>query len=67
MRGAKEVSIYGTRYEVRADVGVIRSMSAHGDYEDLSQWLSCQDPKDVRNCSWYTGSMMYRLFSVTGC
>lgn len=48
MRGAKEVSIYGTRYEVRTDVGVIRSMSAHGDYEDLSQWLACQDPKDVK-------------------
>lgn len=48
MRGAKEVSIYGTRYEVRTDVGVIRSMSAHGDYEDLSQWLACQDPKNVK-------------------
>jgi metallo-beta-lactamase family protein len=48
MRGAKEVSIYGTHYEVRAEVGVIRSMSAHGDYEDLSQWLSCQDPKEVK-------------------
>lgn len=48
MRGAKEVSIYGTHYEVRADVGVIRSMSAHGDYEDLSQWLSCQDPTEVK-------------------
>lgn len=48
MRGAKEVSIYGTRYEVRAEVGVIRSMSAHGDYEDLSQWLACQDPKQVK-------------------
>jgi len=48
MRGAKEVSIYGTHYEVNAEVGVIRSMSAHGDYEDLSQWLSCQDPKEVK-------------------
>jgi metallo-beta-lactamase family protein len=48
MRGAKEVSIYGTRYEVKAEVGVIRSMSAHGDYEDLSQWLSCQDPKEIK-------------------
>ncbi|UPK71051.1 MBL fold metallo-hydrolase [Chitinophaga filiformis] len=48
MRGAKEVSIYGTRYEVRTEVGVIRSMSAHGDYEDLSQWLSCQDPREVK-------------------
>ncbi|WP_291914759.1 MBL fold metallo-hydrolase [Chitinophaga sp. CB10] len=48
MRGAKEVSIYGTRYEVRAEVGVIRSMSAHGDYEDLSQWLACQNPRDIK-------------------
>ena len=48
MRGAKEVSIYGTRFHVNAAVGVIRSMSAHGDYEDLSQWLACQHPKDVK-------------------
>ena len=23
-------------------------MSAHGDYEDLSQWLACQDAKRVK-------------------
>jgi metallo-beta-lactamase family protein len=23
-------------------------MSAHGDYEDLSQFLSCQDPRRVK-------------------
>lgn len=48
MRGAKEVSIYGTKYKVSAEVGVIRSMSAHGDYEDLRQWLACQDPREVK-------------------
>jgi metallo-beta-lactamase family protein len=48
MRGAKEVSIYGTKYEVKAEVGVIRSLSAHGDYEDLSQWLACQNPSAVK-------------------
>ncbi len=48
MRGAKEVSIYGERHEVKAEVGVIRSMSAHGDYEDMSQWLACQDPQQVK-------------------
>ncbi|MFY0253558.1 MBL fold metallo-hydrolase RNA specificity domain-containing protein [Chitinophaga sp. 30R24] len=46
--GAKEVSIFGTRYQVVAEVGMIRSMSAHGDYEDLSQWLSCQQPGDIK-------------------
>jgi metallo-beta-lactamase family protein len=47
MRGAKEVSIFGTHYEVKADVETIRSMSAHGDYEDLRQWLGSQDPSEV--------------------
>lgn len=45
--GAKEVSIFGKKFEVKADVGIIRSMSAHGDYEDMSQWLSCQDEGSV--------------------
>jgi metallo-beta-lactamase family protein len=55
MRGEKEVSIFGVRHEVHAEIGSVRSMSAHGDYEDLSQWLSCQDPKKVQ-----------RLFIVHG-
>ncbi|MFI5153604.1 MAG: MBL fold metallo-hydrolase [Chitinophagales bacterium] len=48
MAGAKEVGIFGVTHEVHADIGVIRSMSAHGDYEDLSQFLACQDAKQVR-------------------
>jgi metallo-beta-lactamase family protein len=46
--GAKEVSIFGIPHEVHAEVAAIRSMSAHGDYEDLSQWLACQDKKEVK-------------------
>ncbi|MCX6317339.1 MAG: MBL fold metallo-hydrolase [Bacteroidetes bacterium] len=48
MNGDKEVSIYGIQHEVHAEIGSIRSMSAHGDYEDMSQWLSCQDPNQVK-------------------
>lgn len=48
MNGAKEVTIYGVLHEVNAEIGAIRSMSAHGDYEDLSQWLACQDKKQVK-------------------
>lgn len=55
LAGAKEVSIYGIKHEVNAEIGAIRSMSAHGDYEDLSQFLACQDPKAVK-----------RLFLVHG-
>lgn len=48
MAGEKEVSIFGVQHEVHAEIGAIRSMSAHGDYEDLSQWLACQDPRQVK-------------------
>jgi metallo-beta-lactamase family protein len=48
MNGAKEVNIFGTQHEVHAEIGSIRSMSAHGDYKDLSQFLAGQDPKQVK-------------------
>jgi len=48
MAGAKEVSIYGVKHEVNAEIGAIRSMSAHGDYEDLSQWLAHQENRLVK-------------------
>ena len=48
LAGEKEVGIYGVKHEVNAEIGSIRSMSAHGDYEDMSQWLACQDMKQVK-------------------
>ncbi len=45
--GADEVGIFGKPYKVLASVQVISSLSAHGDYNNLCQWLSCQDPKQV--------------------
>jgi metallo-beta-lactamase family protein len=47
-RGEKEVHIFGEPYMVNADVRSIKSMSAHGDYEDLLHFISCQDPKLVK-------------------
>lgn len=44
----KEVGIFGVVHQVNAEIGEIKSMSAHGDYNDLSQWLACQDPKQVK-------------------
>ncbi|MEJ7586906.1 MAG: MBL fold metallo-hydrolase RNA specificity domain-containing protein [Ferruginibacter sp.] len=45
--GRKEVNIYGAMHEVNAEIGSIRSMSAHGDYEDLQRFLQCQDIKKL--------------------
>ena len=48
MNGAKEVKIFGDMYKVIAEVGQIRSMSAHGDYDDLCQFIANQDAAIVR-------------------
>jgi metallo-beta-lactamase family protein len=48
MSGAKEVNIYGVDHEVHAEIGSIRSMSAHGDYKDLCQFVSGQDASKVK-------------------
>lgn len=55
LAGRKEVNIYGVLHEVNAEIAVIKSMSAHGDYDDLCQFLACQDPQLVE-----------RLFLVHG-
>ena len=44
----EEVGIFGKRFKVRAHIDEITSLSAHGDYEELSQWLACQNPSEVK-------------------
>ena len=46
--GDKEVRIFGQWHQVNAEVGQIRSMSAHGDYNDLLHFLDCQDATKVK-------------------
>jgi len=48
MAGYTSVSIFGEEYAVKAEVRTIRSMSAHGDYEDLLKFIACQDPSKVK-------------------
>jgi metallo-beta-lactamase family protein len=47
LNGDKQVYIFGDMYNVVANVQSINSMSAHGDYEDLLQFLSGQDAGKV--------------------
>jgi len=42
-RGDKEVSIFGTVYPVNAEVRIIDSFSGHGDYNEMIEFLGCQD------------------------
>lgn len=48
INGEKEVRIFGEEFRVVAEVGSMRSMSAHGDYDDLCQFLACQDTAKVK-------------------
>ncbi|GAB2550757.1 MBL fold metallo-hydrolase [Spirosoma aerophilum] len=54
-RGDKEVTIFGERYPVVARVAIMDSFSAHADYREMLQFLSCQDMTQVK-----------RLFLVHG-
>jgi metallo-beta-lactamase family protein len=40
LEGAKEIKIYGKQYEVNANILEIQALSAHGDQNDLINWLS---------------------------
>ena len=48
MRKPKEINIFGQPHEVNAEIAEMRSMSAHGDYDDLCQFLACQNPQFVK-------------------
>jgi metallo-beta-lactamase family protein len=49
LNGVKQVDIYGTDYTVKAEIGSMKSMSAHGDSDDLIQFIADQDAKKTKN------------------
>ena len=49
LRGEKEVSIHGNRYPVNAEIRKIDSYSGHGDYREMGDYISCQDPAQLQN------------------
>jgi metallo-beta-lactamase family protein len=48
MNGDKVVRIFGEEFDVVAEIGSLKSMSAHGDYDDLCQFISCQDVAQIK-------------------
>ena len=45
MHGAQQVKIHGAYHPVRAEVCQLDSLSAHGDYEEILDWLDQSDIK----------------------
>lgn len=48
VRGEKIVSIHGNKYPVRAEICRIESYSGHGDYREMSDYISCQDTSALK-------------------
>ncbi|HNS13471.1 MAG TPA: MBL fold metallo-hydrolase, partial [Bacteroidia bacterium] len=48
LEGAAEVVIFGKTYQVKAKVHVLNSYSAHADYNEMLEYLSCQKPNKVK-------------------
>ena len=63
--GDKVVEIFRDEYEVKAEVQSIKSMSAHGDYEDLLHFLSGQDPARVKQLFLVPGEYEVQLSCAT--
>ena len=42
------VSIFGMEHPVNADIYEIDAFSGHGDYKEMLDYLSCQDPSKVK-------------------
>jgi len=47
-RQPETVGIFGNQYNVKAEIVSVNSMSAHADYNDLCQYLACQDAHEVK-------------------
>jgi metallo-beta-lactamase family protein len=47
--GKKEVRIFGTEYEVKCQIYIMDSFSAHADYNEIIQYLDCQNKNEVKS------------------
>lgn len=48
LRGDKIVSIFGVKHEVKAAIEKIEAFSGHGDYQEMLNYLSCQDKSRLK-------------------
>lgn len=60
--GEKEVSIFGVKHQVKADVERIEAFSGHGDYNEMKSFLNCQDKKQIKKVFLVHGEYEPQLF-----
>jgi metallo-beta-lactamase family protein len=65
LRGDPEVSIFGQRLPVRAEVKRIESYSGHGDYKEMIDFLNCQQKEKVKKMYLVHGDYQAQQFYKT--
>jgi metallo-beta-lactamase family protein len=48
LSGVDEVSIFGVRHAVNANIERIEAFSGHGDYKEMADFVSCQDTSKLK-------------------
>jgi len=48
LRGDQEISVFGQRHPVRSDIEKIEAFSGHGDYQEMADFIGCQDASQVK-------------------
>ncbi len=48
LRGDQEISVFGQRHHVRADIEKIEAFSGHGDYQEMADFIGCQNAGEVK-------------------
>jgi metallo-beta-lactamase family protein len=48
LRGEKEVSIFGVHHPVKARIEKIEAFSGHGDYQEMLNFIGCQDKQQLK-------------------
>ncbi len=62
VNGEKIVSIFGTKYQVNAEIARIEAFSGHGDYKEMLSFLDCQDQSAIKKVFLVHGDYDTQLF-----
>lgn len=62
LRGEEVVSIFGTHYKVNATIERIEAFSGHGDYNEMLNYLDCQDKLHIKKTFLVHGDYDAQLF-----
>jgi metallo-beta-lactamase family protein len=62
VNGEKTVSIFGSKYQVNAEIARIEAFSGHGDYNEMLSFLNCQDKPAIKKIFLVHGDYEAQLF-----